>query len=117
MKYFIESAVWVAGRLFALFAVTGILGGIFQDIPGVAQDPTGKATIGFVSRCFKWALTSLREYPLGVAIYFVMACILRMAVIYPHVEALKREVENLKSNKKLPVKNKRARVKSGRKRK
>jgi len=72
----------------AFFAVCGLLGGIFQDTLGVADAPSGRAAIGFVARCFKWAFTSFRAYPVGVALFFVVSVVFRMAVLYPNEEMM-----------------------------
>lgn len=115
MKYFIDALVWVAGRLLATFVVAGVLGGIFADIPGVSDDPSAQATVGFIARCFNWSLMTFREYPLGVVIYFLGLVLLRMGYIYPHVESLQREIRANNPKKMLPSKKKRAKSRSGRK--
>ncbi len=115
MRYFFDALVWTAGRVIGLFAVCGLLGGIFADIPGVSEDPSAQIAVNFLARCFNWALTTFREYPLGVVIYFFSLVLLRTFYIYPHVEALKREIRTKNPKKSLPSNKKRAKSKNGRK--
>ena len=98
--YFIQSLFWVAGRVFGLFVVCGIIGGLSADIPGLSEDPTGEKILGFIGRSFIWALTTFRDYPIGVAIYFLIVVLMRMMFVYPHAEKLKREIRDLQPKKK-----------------
>ena len=117
MIYFIQSLYWVTGRVLGLFVVCGIIGGLSADIPGLSEDPTGEKVLGFIAWSFKWALTAFREYPIGVAVYFMIVVLIRMMVVYPHAEKLQEEIKNLRNQKNVQPGKKRAKHRNARRRK
>ena len=97
--------------------VTGVIGGNFNDIPGVSDDPSGRAVINFTSRAFHWALTTLHEYPLGVVISLIVVILTHLFFTYPHEQQLMREIEQEKRNVAVAKKKIRARNSKGKGRK
>ena len=97
--------------------VTGVIGGNFNDIPGVSEDPSGIAVINFTSRAFHWTLTTLRDYPLGVAISLIIVILTHLLFTYPHADMLRRELEHEKNAKLVAKKKIRAKNRKGKGRK
>lgn len=101
MKHFIQAIAWVFGWVFWLFAAAGGIAGFFSGVPGADETPIGSMLLQVLSYGLKWVLNVIYEQPVLIVFGLSVATILRWVAVYPHADALRKELELERKNARL----------------